>query len=86
VPVAHLERIDDPTGAGDAYRGGFFAALIKGLPLAVCGKIGSLCSVYAMENVGTTAHRFTLNEFITRYGRVFGTEPALQMLKQPASV
>ena len=82
VPVAHLERIEDPTGAGDAYRGGFFAALVNGLPPVVCGKIGSLCSVYAMENMGTTAHRFTLNEFITRYTRVFGAEPALQLLRQ----
>jgi adenosine kinase len=83
VPVAHLERIEDPTGAGDAYRGGFFAAAINGLPYAVCGKIGSLCSVYAMENMGTTAHRFTVNEFIARYTRVFGPEPALQLLRQP---
>lgn len=83
VPVAHLERIEDPTGAGDAYRGGFFAALGSGLPPAVCGKIGSLCSVYAMENMGTTAHRFTVNEFIARYTRVFGPEPALQVLRQP---
>jgi adenosine kinase len=85
VPVAHLERIEDPTGAGDAYRGGFFAALVGGLPPMVCGKIGSLCSVYAMENMGTTAHRFTLNEFIARYTRVFGPEPALQLLRQPAA-
>lgn len=83
VPVAHLERIEDPTGAGDAYRGGFFAALARGLPAAVCGKIGSLCSVYALEHMGTTAHRFTVNEFITRYVRVFGPEPALQLLRQP---
>lgn len=84
VPVAHLERIEDPTGAGDAYRGGFFAALTNGLPPAVCGKIGSLCSVYALENMGTTAHRFTLNEFVARYVRVFGPEPALQQLRQPS--
>lgn len=83
VPVAHMERIEDPTGAGDAYRGGFFAALNNGLPPAVCGKVGSLCSVYSMENVGTTAHRFTINEFIARYTRVFGPEPALQLLSQP---
>lgn len=82
VPVAHLERIEDPTGAGDAYRGGFFAALAHGLPPAVCGKIGSLCSVYAMENMGTTAHRFTVSEFITRYTRYFGSEPALEQLRQ----
>jgi adenosine kinase len=83
VPVAHLERIEDPTGAGDAYRGGFFAARMNGLPPAVCGKIGSLCSVYALENMGTTAHRFTVNEFVARYTRVFGPEPTLQLLKQP---
>jgi adenosine kinase len=82
VPVAHLERIEDPTGAGDAYRGGFFAALANDLPPAVCGKIGSLCSVYAMENMGTTAHRFTVSEFITRYTRYFGAEPALEQLRQ----
>ena len=86
VPVAHLEHIDDPTGAGDAYRGGFFAAMTAGLPPAVAGKIGALCSVYALENVGTTTHRFTISEFIARYTRVFGPEPALQLLKQPTEV
>jgi adenosine kinase len=84
VPVAHLERIEDPTGAGDAYRGGFFAAVTNQLPPAVCGKVGSLCSVYAMEHMGTTAHRFTVGEFVARYTRVFGQEPALQRLRQPA--
>ncbi len=86
VPAAALERIDDPTGAGDAYRGGFFAARIAGLPLEVCGKVGALCSVYALENVGTTAHHFTLDEFITRYTTYFGAEPALEMLRQSAQV
>jgi adenosine kinase len=82
VPVAHLERMDDPTGAGDAYRGGFFAALGVGLPIDVCGKIGALCSVYALEHMGTTAHRFTVAEFVARYTRVFGPEPALAALGQ----
>jgi adenosine kinase len=85
VPVADLEHMEDPTGAGDAYRGGFFAALRCGLPLAACGKVGALCSVYTMEKTGTTAHRFTVDEFIERYTRVFGPEPALQLLRQPAT-
>ena len=85
VPVAHLEHMEDPTGAGDAYRGGFFAALVAGLPPAVCGKIGSLCSVYAMEFMGTTAHRFTVDEFITRYTHMFGAEPTLETLRLPTS-
>jgi adenosine kinase len=81
IPVAEPASIDDPTGAGDAYRGGFFAALTAGLELAVCGRVGSLCGAYALENVGTTTHRFTLATFIERYSRVFGPEPALEKLR-----
>ena len=82
VPAAELERLDDPTGAGDAYRGGFFAAQAAGLPLDVAGKVGALCSVYALEHMGTTAHRFTVDEFATRYTAVFGAEPRLDALRQ----
>ena len=83
IAAATPNRIDDPTGAGDAYRGGFFAAVVAGLPLPVCGQIGSLCGVYALENIGTTTHRFTVDEFSARYTRVFGPELALELLKQP---
>lgn len=86
VPAATPVRIDDPTGAGDAYRGGFFAAHMAGLPPAVCGKVGSLCSVYALEHVGTTAHRFTVDEFIQRYTANFGPEASLDKLRAAASV
>jgi adenosine kinase len=77
VPAAHLETIADPTGAGDAYRGGFFAALQLGLPLATAGRVGALASAYALEYVGTTAHRYTPAEFITRYADQFGQDLAL---------
>lgn len=86
VPAALLDHIDDPTGAGDAYRGGFFAARMAGLSLEVCGRVGALASVYALENMGTTAHHFTLDEFIQRYAPYFGPEPALEMLRHPAQV
>jgi hypothetical protein len=36
-----------------------------------------------LENVGTTAHRFTLDDFIARYTDTFGEEPALTRLQQP---
>lgn len=85
VPAAQIDVIDDPTGAGDAYRGGFFAARLAGLPWPVCGRVGALSSTYALEHVGTTSHRFTVEEFITRYEQIFGSEPALQRLRQPRS-
>lgn len=81
IPVAAIEKVEDPTGAGDAFRGGFFAALLAGLPLGVCGRIGALCSTYALENIGTTAHRFSRNAFIERYTSFFGAESALEKLK-----
>lgn len=83
IPAAPLEHIDDPTGAGDAYRGGFFAARMAGLPWGVCGRTGALCSAYALEHVGTTSHRFTVDEFIARYESAFGTEPELARLRKP---
>jgi len=81
VPVAELDAIDDPTGAGDAYRGGFFTARTAGLSWIVSGQVGALCSSYALENTGTTAHRFTIDEFIARYEQFFGEEPTLEQLK-----
>ncbi len=81
IPAAAVERIDDPTGAGDAYRGGFFAACLAGLSWPVCGRVGALCSAYALEQMGTTSHRFTLDEFVARYEAFFGAEPALDGLR-----
>ncbi len=80
IPVAAIDTVADPTGAGDAFRGGFFAAVLAGLPLAVCGRVGALCSTYALENIGTTSHRFTAAEFTERYASFFGGEPTLAQL------
>ncbi|RME63749.1 MAG: carbohydrate kinase family protein, partial [Caldilineae bacterium] len=77
IPAASLDRIVEPTGAGDAYRGGFLAAYEAGLPLEVCGRVGALCSAYVLEEEGTSNHRFTQAEFVARYERTFGPEPRL---------
>ena len=36
VPAARLARVADPTGAGDAFRGGFYAGWFAGQPLERC--------------------------------------------------
>ncbi len=82
IPTAPPERIVEPTGAGDAYRGGFFAARSVDLPWEVSGRVGALCSTYVLEQVGTSNHRFTLDEFIQRYRATFGPEPRLARLAQ----
>ena len=81
IPVAPLDKIDDPTGAGDAFRGGFFAAWMAGLPWNVAGRVGALCSTYALEHIGTTTHNFTVDDFVRRYEATFGPEPELARLQ-----
>jgi adenosine kinase len=80
VPAARLDRSIDPTGAGDAYRGGLFAAMLAGLPWEIAGRVAALCGAYALEHAGTSSHRFTPAELAVRYAENFGAEPRLARL------
>ena len=82
IPAAKSTHVVNPTGAGDAYRGGFFAAHLAGLPLPICGRVGALAAVYAIEHAGPIDHAFTLNEFQARYAENFGAEAALASLEK----
>lgn len=72
VPAAPAREVRDPTGAGDAYRAGFLAGLLRGLDLATCGRMGSVSAVHAVECYGTQAHHFTPESFARRYREAFG--------------
>jgi len=80
IPSAKLEQVINPTGAGDAYRGGFFAAHRVGLPLDICGRVGALSAVYSLEHAGPIDHHFTVAEFRARYETNFGPEARLAWL------
>ena len=50
IPPARLRGTAvDPTGVGDAFRGGLLAARHLGLPWEVAGRVGSVAAVYALE-------------------------------------
>ncbi len=66
VGICPAQSVDDPTGAGDAYRAGFFSAYVDGQDLKTCGQVGAVAATYAVENYGTQNHRFTLEEFKAR--------------------
>ncbi len=72
VKAGKPKQVEDPTGAGDAYRGGFLAGLLRGLNLTTCGQMGSVASCYAVEKYGTTSHSFSMSEFEKRYQENFG--------------
>jgi adenosine kinase len=72
VPPAAAVRESDPTGAGDAYRAGLVAGLLRGLDVEAAGRVASLAATYAVEQVGTVEHSYTPNEFSERYKQAFG--------------
>jgi adenosine kinase len=76
IPPAPARQESDPTGAGDAYRAGLVAGLLRGLELEQAGRVASLAATYAVEQVGTMEHSYTPAEFSERYREAFGAELA----------
>src|SRR5262245_20290062 len=52
IPAVPPHRIIDPTGVGDAFRGGFMKGLATGQNLVVCAQLGSVAATYALEHLG----------------------------------
>jgi adenosine kinase len=71
IPPYPPIQILNPTGAGDAFRGGLLRGLSLGLPWPVCGRMGALCGTYALEQIGTQEHSFSRAEFVARYRRLW---------------
>jgi adenosine kinase len=66
------DRIEDPTGVGDAFRGGFMKGLAMGAPYRVCAQLGSVAATYALEHLGGTSHAYSWDDFKRRYEKHFG--------------
>ncbi|MBK1660053.1 adenosine kinase [Paracraurococcus ruber] len=50
--AAVATKVEDTTGAGDAYAAGFLAAYTRGLPLPECGRWGSVAAAEVISHVG----------------------------------
>ena len=66
------DRIVDPTGVGDAFRGGLMKGFALGLPYDTCARLGSVAATYALEHLGGQSHAYTWGEFRKRYEAHFG--------------
>lgn len=71
VPVVPAARIVDPTGVGDAFRGGFLAGYARGWDWELCGQMGALAATYVIEQKGTQNHAYTRAEFVQRFRQHF---------------
>ncbi len=71
VPETH---ISDPTGAGDAFRGGFLTGYSRGWDWVTCAQMGALTATYCLENDGPQGHDYSKEEFVSRYQEYYNDE------------
>lgn len=72
IPAAKPHAIKDPTGCGDAFRGGLLYGLMNGMDWETTGRIASLMGAMKIEVAGTQNHFFSLDEFKARFQQNFG--------------
>jgi adenosine kinase len=72
VKAVPPSRIVDPTGVGDAFRGGLMKGLAAGAPYQICAQLGAVAATYALEHLGGQSHAYTVGEFRSRYEAHFG--------------
>ncbi len=80
TPIVPPKQIADPTGVGDAFRGGFLTGYAHGLDWEICGKIGALAATYCLEVKGTQEHNYTPAEFVARFREHFDDGGTLDQL------
>jgi len=67
IKPAKPKNINDPTGAGDAYRAGLIKGLIEKWALPTITNFASTVACYAVENYGTQNHKFNFEQVARRY-------------------
>ena len=72
VPAVTPHSVVDPTGVGDAFRGGLLKGLATGRDLEISCRLGSMAATYALEHLGGQSHAYTWDEFHARYRTHFG--------------
>lgn len=80
IPIAKTEHMVEPTGVGDAFRGGFLRGQKLGLDWQTCGQMGSLSATYCLEQRGTQNHTYTIQEYVQRYRETFSEAHGLEIL------
>jgi len=72
IPAVNVEDVQDPTGCGDAYRGGLIFGLMNNLDWEVTGRIAALIGAIKVAHNGTQNHQFSIDEFKDKFKQEYG--------------
>lgn len=78
IPAFPVEKVCDPTGAGDAQRAGLLKGLAAGLEMPDAARLGSISASFAIECLGTQEHRYGKEEFKQRFQKLFEKAASLE--------
>jgi adenosine kinase len=79
VPGIAGAQMAEPTGAGDAFRSGFLAAVAWELSLERAGQLGNLLAVHALETVGTQEYDLKPAPLTERCAAAYGDAAAAEV-------
>ena len=79
VPGVADARMAEPTGAGDAFRSGFLAAVAWGLSLERAAQLGNLIAVHALETIGTQEYDLKPGALADRFAAAYGDAAAAEV-------
>ncbi len=80
IPIVFPQRVLDPTGAGDAFRGGLLRGMVSSWGWDLAGRVGALAATYCIEETGPQNHQYTRAEFVKRFRQHFDDGGALEEL------
>ena len=72
VPVAPAGELADPTGCGDAYRGGLLYGLAERWPLEKACRLASVLGAFKIEARGPQNYTPNREEIAARYAATYG--------------
>lgn len=72
IPVAPAAAVIDPTGCGDAYRGGLLFGLLNDMDWPTTGRIASLMGTQCVGRHGTQNHTTNQADFSALFAETFG--------------
>jgi adenosine kinase len=75
IPCVKAEKVVDPTGCGDAYRGGLLYGISHGLGWERTGRLAAVMGAIKIAHRGGQNHRPSRDDIAARYREAFGSAP-----------
>jgi adenosine kinase len=72
IPAVQAEKVQDPTGCGDAYRAGLLYGITNGFDWPTTGRLASLLGSIKIAHQGGQNHSFTSDEIARKFEAAFG--------------